>query len=130
MACGGERHCKLVRNEEQAEMIQLFCNWLAARAARPGEKGLDQIPAGQVLRLRLFLRVLEAAGDPDREFLTKAEVGRSVGILDPPPRRTPHVFEEQLQWPLDNLPWEPGLRWVPNYSSVKEHVEFAREKFE
>ena len=26
--------------------------------------------------------------------------------------------------------WEPGLRWVPNYSSVEEHVEFARAKFE
>ena len=50
-------------------------------------------------------------------------------ILDPLPR-TPRVFEEQLKWPLDNFLWEPGLRWVPNYSSVKEHVEFAREKFE
>ena len=30
----------------------------------------------------------------------------------------------------DNHPWEPGLRWVPNYSSVEEHVDFARAKFE
>ena len=52
-----------------------------------------------------------------------------MGIRYPLPR-TPHVFEEQLRWPLDNQPWEPGLRWVPNYGSVEEHVEFARAKFE
>ena len=66
----------------------------------------------------------------DGEFLRQAEEGLSVGIRYPLPR-TPHVlFEEQLRWPLDNQPSEPGLRWVPNYSSVEEHVEFARAKFE
>ena len=52
---------------------------------------------------------MEAAGDPDREFLREAEIGLPVGILDPLPR-TPHVFEEQLKWPLDSSRWEPGLR--------------------
>ena len=44
--------------------------------------------------------------------------------------RTPHVFEEQLSWPLHNQRREPGLRWVPNYSSVGEHAELATVKFE
>ena len=43
--------------------------------------------------------MLEAAGDLDRDFLRQAEEGLPVGILDPLPR-TPHVFEEQLKWPL------------------------------
>ena len=41
------------------------------------------------------------------------------------------MFEEQLRWPLNSQPWEPGLRWVPNYSSLEEHADFARAiKFE
>ena len=31
---------------------------------------------------------------------------------------------------LENSPWEASLAWVPNYSSVEEHADFAREKFE
>ena len=43
IACGGESHCKLVRNEElEAEMARLLCNWLEAQDL--GEKGLDEIP--------------------------------------------------------------------------------------
>ena len=61
--------------------------------------------------------MLEAAGDPGRDFLRQAEEGLPVGILDPLPR-TPHVFEEQLKWPLENS------------SSVEEHADFARAKFE
>ena len=79
--------------------------------------------------LRLLRAMLEAAGDPDREFLRQAEDGLPVGILDPLPR-TPHVFEEQLKWPLENAPWEASLAWVPNYGSVEEHREFAKAKFE
>ena len=41
-----------------------------------------------------------------------------------------HVFEEQLKWPLENSLWEASLAWVPNYSSVEEHADFARDKFE
>ena len=37
-----------------------------------GEKDLDGIVEGQPLRLRLLRRLLEAAGDPDREFLRDA----------------------------------------------------------
>ena len=56
---------------------------------------MDEIPEGQRLLLRLLRRILEAAGDTDREFLREAEIGLPVGILDPLPR-TPHVFEEQV----------------------------------
>ena len=49
-----------------------------------------------------------------------------MGILDPLPR-TPHVFEEQLKWPLENAPWEASLAWVPNYGSVEEHREFEED---
>ena len=55
-----------------------------------------------------------------------AEEGLPVAILDPLPR-TPHVFEEQLKWPLENAPWEAALAWVPNYCSRRE---FAKAKFE
>ena len=71
------------------------------------------MPSGQPLYLRLLRAMLEAAGDPDREFLRQAEDGLPVGILDPLPR-TPHVFEELLKWPLENAPWEASLAWVPN----------------
>ena len=44
--------------------------------------------------------------------------------------RTPRVFEEQVSWPLDKDLVEPALQWVPNYASVREHLDFAKEKFE
>ena len=78
---------------------------------------------------RLIRGLLEAAGDPDREFLLRAEEGLPLGILEPLPR-TPHIFEEQVKWPLDNSPWEPAPSWVPNYHSVKDHESYVREKFE
>ena len=96
-------------------------------ARGPGSVGAGaaKVPSGQPLYLRLLRAMLEAAGDPDREFLRQAEDGLPVGILDPLPR-TPHVFEEQLE----NAPWEASLAWVPNYGSVEEHREFAKAKFE
>ena len=102
----------------------LLCKWLEVQDM--GEKDLDGIVEGQPLRLRLPRRLLEAAGDPDREFLQDAR----KGYQQPSDTLATHIFEEQLRWHLDNRPWEPGLRWVPNYSSVEEHVEFARAKFE
>ena len=38
--------------------------------------------------------ILQAADDPNRDFLLQAEIGLPVGILEPLPR-TPHVFEPQ-----------------------------------
>ena len=81
--------------------------------------GLIDIAEGQPLRLKLIRAILQAADDPDRDFLLQAEIGLPVGILEPLPR-TPHVFEPQEKWPLENTPWEPALAWVPNYGSTKD----------
>ena len=126
MAAGGSR--ALASDPElQSQLRQLWKEWLEAQDL--SEPGLLEVPPGQPLHLRLLRAMLEAAGDPDREFLRQAEDGLPVGILDPLPR-TPHVFEEQLKWPLENAPWEASLAWVPNYGSVEEHREFAKAKFE
>ena len=81
------------------------------------------------MRLRLLRAILDPAGDPDRPFLRRAEHGLPLGILEGLPR-TPHVFEEQTSWRLDNAAWEPVLAWMPNYVSVGEHGDFVRAKFE
>ena len=39
-------------------------------------------------------------------------------------------LSSSIRWPLHNQPWEPGRRWLANYSSVEEHADFARAKFE
>ena len=128
MATGGEEGCKLLRNLSYiADIVIALCEWLDAQEL--GCEGLSEIPSGQPLRLRLIRALLQAADDPDRDFLLQAEKGLPVGILRPLPR-TPHVFEEQIKWPLDREPWEPGLVWVPNYGSTLDHREFAKEKFE
>ena len=49
---------------------------------------------------------------------------------DSPLPRTPHVFEPQEKWSLENTPWEPALAWVPNYGSTRDHLDFAEAKFE
>ena len=128
MAAGGEKGCTLASDTDlHHQLRELWKGWLEAQDL--GEEGLLDVAPGQPLHLRLLRAMLEAAGDPDRDFLRQAEEGLPVGILDPLPR-TPHVFEEQLKWPLENSPWEASLAWVPNYSSVEEHAEFARAKFE
>ena len=123
MAAGGERGCTLASDPElHRQLRELWRDWLEAQDL--GEPGLLDVAPGQPLYLKLLRAMLEAAGDPDRDFLRQAEEGLCVGILDPLPR-TPHVFEEQLKWPLENSPWEASLAWVPNYSSVEEHADFA-----
>ena len=84
------------------------------------------IAEGQPLRLNLIRAILQAADDPDRDFLLQAEVGLPVGILEPLPR-TPQVFEKG---PPDNTPGEPALAWVPNYGSTRDHLNFAKAKFD
>ena len=32
--------------------------------------------------------------------------------------------------PLENTPWEPALAWVPNYGSTRDHLDFAKAKFD
>ena len=99
-----------------------------ARGSGPGEEGPGTHRGWSTHAVEAATQAARSRRQP-REFLREAEEGLAVRIRCPLPR-TPHVFEEQLRWPLDNQPWEPGLRWVPNYSSVEEHVEFAKTKFE
>ena len=59
MASGGEGNWD--------KLLEILCRWLEAQEL--GEKDLDRIVEGQPLRLKLLRRLLEAGGDPDREFL-------------------------------------------------------------
>ena len=127
MASSGEEGCKLVNSKLQEAILKILGDWIQAQDL--GTQGLLEKAPGQPLRLRLIRAKLQAADDPDRDFLLRAERGLSVGILELLPR-TPHVFEEQAKWPLDSDPWKPSLAWVPNYSSARERSDFAKEKFE
>ena len=74
MAAGGEQGCSLAKNEKlQSQLRQLWKDWLEAQDL--GEKDLLHQAEGQPLYLRLLRGLLEAAGDPDREFLRRAEEG-------------------------------------------------------
>ena len=128
MAAGGEEGCRLVRDQRFIkELVDTMGSWIEAHdLAVPG---LIDIAEGQPLRLRLIRAILQAADDPDRDFLLQAEIGLLVGILEPLPR-TPHVFEPQEKWLLENTPWEPALAWVPNYGSTRDDLDFAKAKFE
>ena len=107
MAAGGEKGCALASDLElHRQLRELWKDWRPRTWAKLGYWTWP----------KLLRAMLEAAGDLDRDFLRQAEEGLPVGTLDPLPR-TPHVFEERL-------------KWVPNYSSVEEHADFARAKFE
>eukprot|EP00439_Symbiodinium_sp_Y106_P021091 s7191_g2.t1 len=108
-----------VGSEEQLEKE-------AFRMAAGGEQGCS---LASDLELQSQLKEwLEAQdlSEPGLLEVAQAEDGLPVGILGPLPR-TPHVFEEQLKWPLENAPWEASLAWVPNYGAVEEHREFEED---
>ena len=68
MASGGEDGCKLARDPDlQRELLDLRHTWTEGQDL--SEKELMEIPPGRPLRLRLLRAILQAAGDPDREFL-------------------------------------------------------------
>ena len=93
MAEGGEEGCRLARDPElQKEILELLKTWIEGQDL--SEPGLLEIPEGQPLRLRLLRAILEAADDPDRDYLHRAEEGLPLGILEGLPR-TPHVFEDR-----------------------------------
>ena len=127
VAAGGEEGCRLGDQHFIKELVDTMGSWMEAQdLAVPG---LVDIAEGQPLRLKLIRAILQAADDPDRDFLLQAEIGLPVGILEPLPR-TPHVFELQEKWPLENTPWEPALAWVPNYGSTRNDLDFAKAKFD
>ena len=128
MAVKGESGCALVKNEELKESLRkLWVSLLKERGC--AEPGLDQIAEGQPFYLKLMRELLAMCEDPDREFLLQGEVGFPVGILKPLPR-TPHIYEEQTAWKLEEDPFMKGEVWRNNYESVQEHEVFVREHFE
>ena len=72
--------------------------------------------------------LLDRAGDPDHKFLLQGESGYPVGVLHPLPR-TPHMYEEQTSWKLEDDPYMKAEIWRNNYDSVGDHEEFVREHF-
>ena len=87
------------------------------------------VPEGQPFLLGLLRGVLEEGGDCDYEFLTRAETGLPLGVLEPLPR-TPTVFEKQVKWALED---DPGAVWSlskGNYMSAVQHVDHLKNQFE
>ena len=91
VAAGGEEGCRLVRDQRFIrELVDTMGSWIEAQGL--AVPGLIDIAEGQPLILKLIRAILQAADDPDGDFLLQAEIGLPVGILEPLPR-TPHVFE-------------------------------------
>ena len=80
MAAGGESGCRIVSDQNFIEeLVEIMASWIEAQdLAVPG---LVDIAEGQPLRLKLLRAILQAADDPDRDFLVQAETGLPVGIL-------------------------------------------------
>ena len=72
MATGGEEGCTLVKDGElQKAILKIWSDWIEAQDL--GVEGLLERGAGQPLRLRLIRALLQAADDPDRDFLLSGE---------------------------------------------------------
>eukprot|EP00439_Symbiodinium_sp_Y106_P024561 s7122_g3.t1 len=101
-----------------------WANFRAAATSTPLVAAKPQADSG----------LARAAGDPDRDFLGQGEEGLPVGILDPLPR-TPHIFEDQLKWHLENAPWEASLAaslgtQLRLGGGTPGHREFFKAKFD
>eukprot|EP00435_Cladocopium_sp_Y103_P066703 s951_g29.t1 len=128
MAVKGEAGCALVRDENlKQEIRQLWIELLRKHGSQ--QEGLDVKAEGQPFYLRLMRELLAFSGDVDREFLLQGEVGFPVGVTSPLPR-TPHVYEEQTSWRLEDDPHMMEEVWRSNYQSVDKHIDFVREHFE
>lgn len=128
MAVKGEAGCSLVKNEELKQSLRKLWIGLLQEHGCKGEH-LDKVAEGQPFFLRLMRELLVKCEDPDRDFLLQGEEGYPVGILKPLPR-TPHIYEEQTAWKLEEDPFMQGEVWRNNYESVQEHEDFVREHFE
>ena len=124
MAAKGEAGCNLVQNQELKDgLVDLWRNMLQQEGYNTA--GLADIAEGQPFRLRLMEALLDRAGDPDHRFLLQGEKGYPVGVLQPLPR-TPHMYEEQTSWKLEDDPYMRSEIWRDNYESVGDHEIFAR----
>ena len=56
-------------------------------------------------------------------------MGFPVGVLSPLPR-TPHVYEEQTSWRLEEEPLMREEVWRSNYQSVEQHTDFVYSHFD
>ena len=128
MAARGELGCELVRKEDLKEQLRML--WVRLLVSRGFEDDdMCRIAPGQPFHLRLFRNLLAAARDPDRDFLLEGERGYPVGVINPLPR-TPHMFEEQTSWRLEDEPLMREEVWRSNYASASDHVDFMRAHFE
>ena len=73
-------------------------------------EGLGEIADGQPFRLKLMQALLERAGDSDHRFLLQGQEGFPVGVLHQLPR-TPHMYEEQTAWKLEEDPYMCDEIW-------------------
>eukprot|EP00435_Cladocopium_sp_Y103_P005087 s4203_g1.t1 len=127
MAAKGEAGCGQVKNSElKAQLVKLWSNSL--RDAGYMDGGLADIAEGQPFRLKLMQALLDRAGDPDHKFLLQGEKGYPVGVIHPLPR-TPHMYEEQTSWKLEDDLYMKSEIWRENYESVGDHEDFVREHF-
>ena len=102
MAAGGEEGCRLVRDQHFIkELVDTMGSWIKAQdLAVPG---LIDIAEGQPLRLKLIRAILQAADDPDRDFLlherhldfAKAKFDEEIeeGLME---KMSPETFRERF----------------------------------
>ena len=128
MAVKGDAGCGIVKDEQLKDKLRKF--WISLlRKYGSTQEDLDHVATGQPFFLRLIKELLAFGEDADREFLSQGEVGFPVGVLSPLPR-TPHMYEEQSSWRLEDDPHMQEEIWRSNYQSVGPHVQFVREHFE
>ena len=128
MAAKGEAGCGLA--DDSVLKNKLRSLWKGELIASGiGDEDVDKVAEGQPFHLRLLQGLLHMCGDADHTFLLEGETGFPVGVLNPLPR-TPHMYEEQTSWKLEDDPYMKDEIWRDNYDSVGEHEQFVREHFE
>ena len=127
MAIKGEQGCSLVKDENiRYKLIETMKTSLGKKDWELTD--IEKISDGQPFRLRLMQSLLQELGDADHKFLLDGEEGYPVGVINPLPR-TPHMYEEQTSWKLEEDPYMRDEIWRENYDTVGEHEEFVREHF-
>ena len=109
MAVKGEEGCELVKDERLKEKLRGFWIGLLQKYGSVQE-GLEHVAPGQPFYLRLMKELLAFGHDADREFLLQGEMGFPVGVLSPLPS-TPHMYEEQSSWRLEDDPYMRKGSW-------------------
>ena len=128
MAVKGEQGCDIVCDEGLKDSIRkLWVRKLQQHGST--QEDLEFRAPGQPFYLRRLKELLAFSGDVDREFLMQRERGFPVGVDNPLPR-TPHVFEEQTTWKLEDDPHMQEEVRRSNYQSVEAHQDFVRQQFE